>query len=209
MSIVDVAARRIVTRVLVGGEPEGTAISPDGRIAVQASESGSTIHVVDAGSGAPIDNFMVDTRPRHVAFTPDGKRFWVSSEARGTINVYDSATRRRVGRIDFKAAKLGVAPSADYAVQPVGIVFTRDGRHAYIGLGRAKLAAEVDPAMLKIVRTFPVGWRAWNVALSPDERRLYTANGLSGDVTAIDLQAGRVIGTVRVGGRPWGIRSTP
>jgi YVTN family beta-propeller protein len=198
----------VITRVTVGGEPEGTAISPDGRIAVQASESGSTIHVVDAASGAPIDNFMVDTRPRHVAFTPDGRRFWVSSEARGTINVYDSATRRKVGRIDFKAANLA-SPSADYAVQPVGVVFTRDGRHAYVGLGRAKLAAEVDPGTLRILRTFPAGWRAWNVALSPDERRLYTANGLSGDVTAIDLQSGKAIGTVRVGGRPWGIRSTP
>jgi YVTN family beta-propeller protein len=46
------------------------------------------------------------------------------------------------------------------------------------------------------------------VALSPDEKRLYTANGLSGDVTAIDLQANRAIGTVHVGGRPWGIESS-
>jgi YVTN family beta-propeller protein len=209
MSIVDIPERRLTTRVLVGGEPEGTAISPDGRIAVQASESGSTVHIVNALTGAPIDNFMIDTRPRHVIFTPDGRRFWVSSEARGTITIFDSATRKRVGHIDFKAAHLGVPASPDYAVQPVGVVFTRDGRRAYVGLGRAKLAAEVDPATLRIVRTFPVGWRAWNVALSPDEKRLYTANGLSGDVTAIDLQTDKVIGTVHVGGRPWGIKSSP
>ena len=67
----------------------------------------------------------------------------------------------------------------------------------------------MDPLTLRILRTFPAGWRAWNVALSPDEKRLYTANGLSGDLTAIDLQAGRTIGTVRLGGRPWGVAASP
>ncbi|MEA3066506.1 MAG: hypothetical protein QOJ27_2967, partial [Sphingomonadales bacterium] len=93
--------------------------------------------------------------------------------------------------------------------QPIGIAITRDGRRAFVALGRAKLVAEVDPETLRIVRTFPVGWRAWNLALSPDEKRLYTANGLSGDVTAIDLVANKPVGTLALGGKPWGIVAAP
>ena len=208
LTIVDVAARKAVAEVAVGGEPEGTAVSPDGKLVVQTSESGSAAHLVNAATGEVIDNLLVDARPRFVAFTPDGTHFWVSSEARGTITVFDTATRKRVGRIDFQAARL-LEPTSDTFVQPVGIAFTRDGRRAFVGLGRAKLVAEVDAATLKIVRTWPVGWRAWNVALSPDEKRLYTANGLSGDVTAIDLVANRIVGTVAVGGKPWGIVAAP
>ncbi|TFI58873.1 hypothetical protein E2493_07340 [Sphingomonas parva] len=207
LSIVDVVDARLRQEVMVGGEPEGTAVSPDGKLVVQTSESASMAHLIDAASGEVTDNLLVDTRPRFVAFTPDGRHFWVSSEVRGTVTVFDTATRKQVGKIDFQAADL-VTPDADVFVQPVAIAFTREGKRAFVALGRGKLVAEVDPAKLTIVRTFPVGWRAWNLAPSPDERRLYTANGLSEDLTAIDLDANRVIDSVKLGGRPWGVAVT-
>jgi PQQ-dependent catabolism-associated beta-propeller protein len=209
MSIVDIAAAKTIAEVPVGGEPEGTAVSPDGRLAVQAAESSSSAHVIDAETGKVLANLLVDQRPRFVAFTPDGARFWVSSELRGTISVFDTASRKLIGKIDFQAAKLTDGKDPEVFVQPVGVAFTRDGKRAFVGLGRAKLVAEVDPATLAIVRTWPAGWRAWNLALSPDETRLYTANGLSGDVTAIDVVKGEVIGTVHTGGKPWGIVVAP
>jgi len=94
-------------------------------------------------------------------------------------------------------------------VQPVGIAFTRDGGRAFVALGRAKLVAEVSPADFKVLRTYPVGWRAWNLALSPDEKRLYTANGLTGDMSVIDIVAHKPVTTLKLGGRPWGIVAAP
>jgi YVTN family beta-propeller protein len=58
-------------------------------------------------------------------------------------------------------------------------------------------------------RTFKVGHRNWGVALSPDETRLYAANGLSGDLSVVDLESGRTIRTLNLGGRPWGVVTTP
>lgn len=204
LSVVDIASRKLIDRVAVGGEPEGTAVSPDGKLVVQCSETASMAHVIDAATGKVIDNLMVDTRPRHVAFTPDGRQFWVSSELRATVTIFDTATRRRVGKIDFEQLIPGER-SPDDKLQAVAIGFTRDGGRAFVALGRGKLVAEVDPRSFRLVRTFPVGWRAWNLALSPDDTYLYTANGLSGDLTAIDLAANRLVGNVRLGGRPWGV----
>jgi PQQ-dependent catabolism-associated beta-propeller protein len=208
LSVIDVGARHIAAEIVVGGEPEGTAVSPDGTLAVQTSESASMAHVVDTASRAVIDNLLVDTRPRFVAFTPDGKRFWISSEIRGTVTIFDTATRKQIGKVDFNEALKADRPP-DQAIQPVGIVFTRDGRRAFVALGRAKLVAEVDPEKFAILLTHDVGWRAWNLALSPDETRIYTANGLTGDMSAIDIQAHRAIGTISLGGRPWGIVAAP
>lgn len=204
LSIVDIASRRVTREVPVGGEPEGTAVSPDSKLVIQASETASMVHVIDASAAKVIDNLMVDTRPRSVAFTPDGRRFWVSSEVRATVTMFDSATRRRIGRIDFTQLLPDNRPDGEN-LQAVGITFTRDGNRAFVALGRGKLVAEIDPKRLALVRTFPVGWRAWHLALSPDDHYLYTANGLSGDVTAIDLVHNRVVDRVRVDGRPWGI----
>jgi YVTN family beta-propeller protein len=145
-------------------------------------------------------NIMVDTRPRHVVFTPDGRRFWVSSEVRGSVTVFDAASLRQIGKIDFDAAGL-----TTNLIQAVGARFTADGKRAFVALGRGKLVVEVDPVTLKIVRSWPVGLRAWNLALSPDETRLYTADGLDGTMSVIDLASGKLLPPVKLGGKPWGV----
>jgi len=209
LSIVDIEQRKIVGEVTVGGEPEGTAVSPDNKLVVQASETTSMAHVIDPASMRVTDNLLVDTRPRYVAFTPDDRQFWVSSEARGTLTIFDTASRKLIAKIDFSSMAFAEKDNPEVFTQPVGIIFTRDGKRAFVALGRGKLVAEIDPTSHDIVRTYPVGWRAWNLTLSPDERCLYTANGLSGDMTAIDIVANKPLGTIKLGGKPWGIRAAP
>src|SRR4051794_1192570 len=204
LSEIRIADGKVLRQVATGGEPEGTAVSRDGKLVIQASETGSMAHVIDSATGKILQNLMVDTRPRYIAFTPDGSRFWVSSEVRGTVTVFDTASMKQAGKIDFDSARL-----TDNQIQAVATHFTRDGKRAFVALGRGKLVAEVDPATLKILRTWPVGLRAWNLALSPDETRLYTADGLDGTMSVIDLKSGNVLPPVRLGGKPWGIVSVP
>jgi PQQ-dependent catabolism-associated beta-propeller protein len=204
MSEIRIADGKVLRQVPVGGEPEGTAVSRDGKLVIQASETGSMAHVIDAATGKIISNLIVDTRPRYIAFTPDGSRFWVSSEVRGTVTVFDTATLKQLGKIDFESAAL-----TQNLIQANGIRFTRDGKRAFVGLGRGKLVAEVDPATLKIVRTWPVGLRAWNIALSSDESRLYSADGLDGTMSVIDLKSGQELPPVKLGGKPWGVVAVP
>jgi YVTN family beta-propeller protein len=49
----------------------------------------------------------------------------------------------------------------------------------------------------------------WHLALSPDGRRLYTANGNSNDVSVIDLERHEVIKSLGVGRSPWGLVVAP
>jgi PQQ-dependent catabolism-associated beta-propeller protein len=204
MSEIRISDGKVLREVPTGGEPEGTAVSPDGRLVVQASETGSMSHVIDTATGKILANLIVDTRPRYIAFTPDGSRFWVSSEVRGTVTVFGTASLKPLGKIDFENAGL-----TSNLVQAVATHFTRDGKRAFVALGRGKLVAEVDPATLKIVRTWPTGLRAWNLALSPDESRIYTADGLDGTMTIIDLKTGNELAPIKLGGKPWGVVAVP
>jgi YVTN family beta-propeller protein len=45
--------------------------------------------------------------------------------------------------------------------------------------------------------------------LSPDGRKVFTANGLSNDVTVIDTNTNQVINTIKAGDGPWGIALSP
>jgi YVTN family beta-propeller protein len=50
-----------------------------------------------------------------------------------------------------------------------------------------------------------VGQRVWGIALSPDGKRLYAANGNSSDVSVIDLERHEVVKSIGVGRLPWGV----
>jgi YVTN family beta-propeller protein len=181
--------------VPVGIEPEGVAVSPDGRIVVVTSETSGMAHVVDRASATVKENLPVDARPRSAAFSPDGKRLWVSSELGGTVSIFDTGTWQMAGKIDFTAI-----PGA----QPVGIAFAQGGERAYVALGRGNAVAEIDAASLKILRRFPVGQRVWELAVSPDGGTVYAANGLSGDLSIVATGTGQVR-SIPLGGKPWGV----
>jgi len=54
-----------------------------------------------------------------------------------------------------------------------------------------------------------VGRRVWHLAFSPDESLLLTTNGISGDVSVIDVANLRVIKSIKVGRYPWGLAILP
>ena len=54
-----------------------------------------------------------------------------------------------------------------------------------------------------------VGERPWGLAISPDGRWLYTANGPSNDVSIVDAASFKVVTTVPAGTRPWGVVVAP
>jgi YVTN family beta-propeller protein len=47
------------------------------------------------------------------------------------------------------------------------------------------------------------------VRVSPDAKRVYVATGRGGTVVVIDPATNKVVGSVQVGQRPWGIALTP
>jgi YVTN family beta-propeller protein len=67
----------------------------------------------------------------------------------------------------------------------------------------------VDADNQKLLQLVTVGQRPWGIALSPDGKMLYTANGLSNDVSVIDVSANKVVTTIKAGDGPWGIAIKP
>lgn len=63
----------------------------------------------------------------------------------------------------------------------------------------------VDAQLGKVVATIPVGRRPLGIALTHDGTTFFTANGLSDDMSVIDVASRRVIATIPVGKRQWGV----
>ncbi len=63
----------------------------------------------------------------------------------------------------------------------------------------------IDTATNAIIATIPVGKRPWNMALTPDGRKLYVACGRSNAVAVVDTETNAKIAEIPVGELPWGV----
>ena len=184
VTVVDTQSDEVLAQIEVGVEPEGMAVSPDGKWAVNTSETTNMLHWIDTATNQLVDNTLVDQRPRHVEFDKDGKRLWASAEIGGTVTVLDVDSRQVLKVLNF--AIKGVHPDK---VQPVGVKLTDDGKYAFVALGPANHVAVVDAKTYEILDYLLVGRRVWHLALTPDQKRLLTTNGVSGDVSVIDVDS--------------------
>jgi PQQ-dependent catabolism-associated beta-propeller protein len=204
VSFIDAANGKTLRSVKVGAEPEGVKVSADGKTLYVTSEAASLVHVVDTASGKVSKNIRVGKRPRRMAITPDGKELWVTNEMDASVSVVSTATHEVIDTLKFEVKG---ARATD--ITPVGILISQDGQRAFVALGRANHVAFVDVPSRKVAALVLVGKRAWNVTLDPAQARLYVVNGLSDDVTVVDVAGAKALKSVPVGRVPYGLVVVP
>lgn len=197
LEYIDLATGTVIERVPTGAEPEGVIVSPDGETIYVTSEVADMVHVIDAATARVTKNIIVGTRPRRFIATPDGLELWVSDELSSEVHVIDTETNTISEVLTFLPPGFRAVD-----VTPVGMAISGDGARIFITLGRANHLAVVDAASREVEAYILVGSRAWSVALSRDEQTAYVANGLSDDITIVDLSSMRPIESIAVGRTP-------
>ena len=199
-SFVDFTSGKTLQKVKVGKEPEGVKVSADGKTLYVTSEVASMVHVIDTATAKVVKNVKVGKRPRRMAITPDGKELWVTNELDASVSIVSTADHSVTGTIKFEVKG---ARAAD--ITPVGIQMSRDGKRAFVALGRANHVAFIDVAARKVTNQVLVGKRAWNVMLDKAETKLLVVNGLSDDITVVDVAAAKALKSIPVGRVPYGV----
>ena len=199
-SFIDAASGKKLQSIKVGKEPEGVKVSADGKTLYVTSEVASMVHVIDTATAKIVKNIKVGKRPRRMAITPDGKELWVTNELDASATIVSTADHSVIGTLKFEVKG---ARSED--ITPVGIQMSKDGKRAFVALGKANHVAFVDVPARKVTNLVLVGKRAWNVTLDKAEARLYVVNGLSDDVTVVDVAAAKPLKSIPVGRVPYGL----
>ena len=197
--ILDPRAHKVVASIPVGDEPEGVALSPDGRFLYVTLEGDDSVAVIDVATRRVIARAPVGGRPRSIAFSPDGARAYVTDELPGAVTEMDARTHR----------VLRTFPLPGKEPRPMGVVVSPDGSKVYVTTGREGTLVAIDAVSGAAAPPLVVGQRPWGVAISADGRRLFTANGPSDDMTTVDTMTMKVIGRTRLGQRPWGVAAAP
>ena len=197
IGIVDARDRTLI-RVLPGGsDPEEFDVDAAGRRLFVSNEDADRLSVVDLETGEIVREVQVGREPEGVRLSPDGGTVYVTSESDHAVTVVNAASGEVIGSIDV-------------GWRPRDSIFTVDGSRAYVSAEHGGSVAIVDVANRSVLETImlPPGSLPMGLALSPEEDRLYVANGRAGTVSVIDTATAEIVANVRVGARPWGVGLT-
>jgi len=138
----------------------------------------------------------VGAQNHSVARAPDGT-VWVTDYFGGRVAVLDSVSGRVIGSI-----AVGLAP--------VHMVFTRDGRRAYVSDYLSSDITVVDVhARRKLTTIAGLGLAPHGLALTPDNKQLWVPCSNGGGIYIVDTGTNRVIATVPTGGFPHAVAFAP
>jgi YVTN family beta-propeller protein len=182
-------------RINVGLDPGQVVMSPDGStvyvisvmsetitpISTATNKAGPAIHIAITGGGT-------------MGLTPNGKTLYVTGIT-GTVTSYSTAT-----------GKAGRTISLGESMGPEAIVFSPDGRTAYVADGASSYVTPIDTATNTAGPPIKVGkWPEGDdgVVITPDGRTVYAVNEASGTVTPINTATNRAGPSIRVGAEPW------
>ena len=192
VTVLSTVSGEVLAELPTGHEPDGVALTADGGVIFVASENAGVVHVFDGHTYAPIQRIITSLRPRRLAIR--GNELWVSSEMGSRVELFDINTMTKMDEIVFSPRGF-----RSEQLTPVDILFDESQTTAFIALGSANHVVLVDAEEREILKYILVGRRPWGLGITPDGEHLFVLNGLSDDVTIIDIEAQRPIRSSRTG----------
>ena len=111
--VVDIAARKAVAEIAVGGQPNDVAFSPDGRRAYVSNRLDDSVSVVDIETRTVVAEVAVGDEPHGLVVSRDGARLYVLNTAQDDISVVDTATLQESHRLPASRTPWSLALSPD------------------------------------------------------------------------------------------------
>jgi len=194
-------ALSLLTAVAIAGllaaAPAG-APSDSGALLLVANKGDHTLGLIDPATGTQVAAVPESGVTGHeVIASPDGRTAYVpiygdsgvgkAGSDGSTIDVIDLREKRRTATIDLGRPE-----------RPHCAAFGSDGR-LYVTTELTDTLTVIDPATNQVVDHIPTGQpESHMVVLNRDATRAYTSNVHAGSVSAIDIQARKVLAVVKV-----------
>jgi len=115
VAAVDLAARKVAWRALVGGSPAGLALSRDGANLFVADADSGTVALVDAKTGSVGAKVEAGRSACGLALPPDGDRLYACDRFLNNVAVVDTAAKKLVQNLPATREPVFCAPSPDGA----------------------------------------------------------------------------------------------
>ncbi|UCD25545.1 MAG: beta-propeller fold lactonase family protein, partial [Gemmatimonadota bacterium] len=244
VSVVELATGEEVKRLAAARGPWGVARSPDGarvyvtnnlpRFGEFRTPPQSEVTVIETGRSTVTHRYTIEgaNLVQGIGFAPDNSFALVTlirtkNLVPMTRNVQGWIITNGIGVLwqDGRVDQLLLDDVSDFFADPTDVVFTHDGRYAFVTGGGVQEVAVIDVAELTailsnaaaqersevlpdhlgtstefVVARIPVGQSPRGMAISPDGAKLYVADGLDDAISVIDIASLQRTAVLDLGG---------
>ena len=163
------------------------------------NKSEHTASLIDPETGKTIAKLPVGRGPHELIVSPDGRTAYVSNFGRYGICPAGDTLCQKAGNtitvIDLAERKVKATYDFGTNTGQHGSVISRDGKYVWVTSETPQSLLEIDAATGKIVNQWMTNQdRSHLVVVTPDEKKFYVTNTVSGSVSVI----ARGTGTVKV-----------
>lgn len=158
VSVVDLRAMQKLSDLQIGGNPEGLALTRDGKELWVGDNSAPRVRVIDLASGKIVAVLSSEPMPIRIAMSRDGKTAISSNIGTGSISVYSVPQRKFLRTIPVSGAMDAIQVTAVFAGPGNDVLVAETGRNTI---------ARVNLATGKTLRRYPVGKGGDGVAIAP------------------------------------------
>lgn len=196
VSVIDPATNRVLGTIALGQarvdgvlgpsdddqvNVHGLGFSRDGTLLSVAAVTSNAAMVIDTASNKLVQTTYVRRAPHEGFISPNGKTLWVAERGVDTVAIIrlgDDDSDEKIRRI-----QTGKGPSK--------VVFSPDGRLAYVNHFSENVLVVIDVSSRHIVARIPVPALAGSSAdeaISPDGEELWLGHPANGYITVIDAR---------------------
>ena len=190
VSVIDIAAGKVVATIPVSAGPHGMASSRDGRRVFISGDGSSNVDVIDVASDRVVGTIAVGKSPHGLAMAPDGKVALVGVYGDDKVAFIDTTSDRVTGSVDV--------------AKPHTIAIAPDGRVAYVASQApgAFALVVVDLATRTVARRIALDKPPRDLEFGYDGKALYFTQGGIDAVQVLDPVTDRVVAQIPTGASP-------
>lgn len=207
---VDVETGKVTGAVPTGQEVSHmVAVVPDGGRAFVANIGSGSVSAIDLKAKKHLKNIPTGNGAEGIAVTPDGKQVWVTNRAADTVTVIDTASLEI----------LGSQPSAAF---PIRAEATPDGKRVLVSNAksgdlsvfstadrtlerRVTLELTAKEAEGRMMGDFGNSSVPIGIEIAPDGKRAYVAHANADQISIVDLESWKRVGSLTAGKEPDGM----
>jgi YVTN family beta-propeller protein len=195
VGITSTQTRTVDGFIPTGSIPTGLAFSPDGATAYVTNQYSQNVGVINVSTAQQVATIPTAAgNPSVVRVSPDGSRLFIGTTST-TVYIVDTQTLQIIGTV-----QTGFVPNG-FAVNP-------DGRIMYAAASLGGNVTEFDMFTGTVLRTFNVGGKPQDLAVTKSGKTLYVGNE-AGFLNEIDLPTGQITANIPLVGGAFGIGVTP
>ena len=170
VSVIDVAARRVLGEFLVGASPVQAAISRDGRTLYVTNRFGAAIDVVDLEERRVVRTLQAGYEPYGIAISADGRRLYVANSQSDAVSIIAIESGETLGQIPVGR-------------EPRYLTETAGGTQLVVGNSLSRSVSIIDVASTRQVEARALGRASLlrDVVSSRDGRWAFAAHVVSHD----------------------------